>query len=314
VYNPGAAYPESRFVSAVGYGLNRESADKDALGALVSVFGQSVEGEIRTSYRYSEALAGGLLDNRENSEINSAVKTSFAMDTLVGAEIKDRWFDGRDTHYAIAVMDRSQGALLYRNLIAANEGIIQKLVDLPPEDRYSFDAYARYELAGAVADADAVFLNVLSVLNPAAAALAREGLRPGEDYRLAAREIAGNIPVALRVNQDPNGRIGAAFSSVISGAGFRTGEGSRYTLEVSVSFTDVDLPQNPNKFVRYVIDARLSAGGQVLFPYNINGREGHTTQAEALNRAVRAAEEKIREGFGAAFNAYLGGLSPKLDT
>jgi hypothetical protein len=315
VYAPGDVYPEASYVSAVGYGLDRESAEKNALGALVAVFGQSVKGEVLTSYRYAEVMAGELQAAWENSEIDSAVKTSFAMETLVGAEIKDRWFDGKDTHYAVAVMDKNKSGLLYRGLIAANEEAIRRLTDISERDRYSLDAYVRWGLAGDLADANEVFLNVLSVLNPPAAALSREGFRPGDDFRLSAREVAQNIPIGLTLDQDPDGRLGTAFRSVITAAGFGTGGGSRYMLEVSVSLTDADLPQNPNIFIRYGIDAQFQdlTEGQTLFPFSINGREGHMTRSEAVNRALRVASERIKEEFGRTFAAYLAQISPRLD-
>ncbi|MDR1949895.1 MAG: LPP20 family lipoprotein [Spirochaetaceae bacterium] len=314
VYNTAAVYPEERFVSAVGYGLDRESAEKNALGGLVSVFGQTIQGETTATYTYSQALVSGLIDMGERSEIDSAVKTSFAMDTLVDAEIADRWVDNKDTHYAVAIMDRSGCELLYRGLIGTNEGIIRNLTDIPGEDRNSLEAYARYDLAATVADANAVFRNVLSVLNPASAIVSRDGLRTGEYYRLQAREIVQNIPVEVRVDRDVAGRIGAAFARVFSDTGFRTGgASSRYVLDVAFSLPEVELPQNQNKFVRYVIDANLrdTATGQVLFPYNINGREGHATLLEAENRAIRAAEEKIRSSYSEALASYLTRISPK---
>jgi hypothetical protein len=314
VYDTAAVFPENRFVSAVGYGLDRESAEKNALGALVSIFGQSVAGETTASYKYAEAVSEGAIDMREKSEIDSAVKTSFAMNSLIGAEIRDRWFDNKDTHYAVAVMERMRCGVLYGDLIESNAGSIRGLTAIPEAERFSLDAYARYGLAATVADANTVFINVLAVLNSAAAALYRDESRPGEFYRLAAREIAQNIPITVSVAGDRAGRIGAAFTQVVTDAGFKSGgEGTRYALEVTVSLEPVDIPQNPNKFVRYVIDATLwdAAAGQVLFPFNINGREGHISIPEAENRAFRAAEDKIRASYAEAFDSYLSQLSQK---
>jgi hypothetical protein len=314
VYAPDAVYPENRYISAVGYGLDRESSEKNALGALASIFGQSVKGETLASYKYSEAVNGGLIDIQEGSEIDNAVRTSFEMQTLIGAEIKDRWFDGKDTHYAIAVMDRLQSALLYSDLIESNLQVIEHLLDIPPDDRYSLDAYTRYDLAEIIAGANAAFINALSVLNPASAAILRDEVRREDEYRVEAFAIAQNIPISVTVQNDRDGRIGNAFSSVLSGQGFKTGEtNARYALNVGVNLSRVDLPRNPNVFVRYVIDAELRdiANDVTLFPYSINGREGHTSLSEAENRALRIAEENIRESYGAALEAYLTQLSSK---
>jgi hypothetical protein len=313
VYNTAAVYPEDRFVSAVGYGPDRETAEKNALGALVAVFGQTVEGETTAAYRYSQAVSEGLIgpkarDMEEQTEIDSAVKTSFAMDALVGAEIADRWVDNQDTHYAVAVMERIRGGLLYGALIDANEAVIRDLTDLSGEELNTLDACARYNLAGTVADANALFMNVLSVLNPASALALRDESRSGEYYRLRAGEIAQNIPIEVQVDGDRAGRIGAAFARALTDTGFRIGSApSRYVLEAVLSLPEVDLPQNPNKFVRYIVDAGLrdTVTGQILFPYNINGREGHTTLSEAENRAIRAAETEILASYAEALSSWL---------
>jgi hypothetical protein len=311
VYTPGTVYPESQYISAVGYGLDRESAEKNALGALTAVFGQTVKGETMASYKYSEAVKDGIIDIREGSSIDNAVKTSFEMRTLIGAEIKDRWFDGKDTHYAIAVMDRLRSSLLYSDLIESNQQLIEHLLDIPLNERYSFDAYTRYDLAGIIANANTAFINVLSVLNPAAASRWNESRREDE-YRLEALTIAQNMPISVMVQNDRNGRIGNAFSSVLSDRGFKTGENdSRYVLDVTVTLSRVDLPQNPNVFVRYIVDADLrDTWNKVsLFPYSTSGREGHTSLSEAENRALRTAEGHIKESYGSALDAYLTQLS-----
>jgi hypothetical protein len=314
--NAASLYPEGQIVSAVGYGGDRGTAEKNALGSLVSVFGQTVQGETRINYRYAEAMAGGLITPNESSEFQDAVMTSYAQDTLIGAEIKDTWVDGQETHYAIAVMDKAKCGLLYRNLIESNERTIQKLTNLEGIPRDSIEACARYELAISIAGANASFVNILSVLSPAPAALLRNEIQREADLRLELRKITGNIPIAIRVVQDRSGRIGAAFAQVLSGAGFSTGgNGDRYQLEASVSMEEVSLPQNQNKFIRYVIDAKLrdTANNQILFPYSINGRAGHLNLSEAENRAIRDMENGIQDSFAGAFAAYLNQLTPKME-
>jgi hypothetical protein len=314
IYAPDTVYPEAQYLSAVGYGSDRESAEKNALGALTAVFGQSVRGETRAGYRYSEAVADGIIDMRENSEIDSAVKTSFAQDTLIGAEIKDAWFDGT-THYAVAVMDKLKCGILYSDLIEANQRTIAGLISFAEGERQSFEGYARYELAAAVADANTAFANILSVISPASAALLRDELRGGDEFRLEGRSILQRIPIAVTVEGDAAGRIKSAFSQVIADRGFLSGGGgSRYSLEGSLLLEDVELPQNPNKFVRYTVNAVLmdTVNGSVLFPYSVSGREGHVSPSEAENRALRAAESSIREFYGQALENYLLRISPKI--
>ena len=312
VANPRAAYSEAQFVSASGYGVDLDAAKKDALGSLIAVFGQNVKGETTVSTKYTEAVKSGKIQVAETSDIDRAVNSSFALESVVGAEIKDTWFDGKKTYYAVAVMDKAKAALTYANLIDSNEGTIAKLVDIPEADRSTLDAYARYDLAATVADANGRFLNALSVLSPGQAAAKRGTVSNGDTLRVQCLKISQNIPIAVVVAGDRDGRIAAAFASVISGAGFKSGgQESRYVINASMSTSEVVLKNNDNKFVRYVVDAKLTdtKTSAVLLPYNVNGREGHSTIPEAENRAYRAAEQKIKEDYTAAFTGYLSQLT-----
>ncbi len=314
VVNPRASFPEERYVSAVGYGETREAAEKSAMGALVAVFGQTVTGETTVSSRYFEAVKSGALEVSESTDVGRAVTSSFALETVVGAEIKGVWADRASTTYAVAVMDRQKAAMLYADLIESNESAIRSLLAIRETDRYTMETYARYDLASEIADTNGRFLNVLSVVSPGAAAARRGTTTRAEDLRVDALKIAQNIPIAITIANDRDGRIAAAFSSVLTAAGFMTGaSGSRYVLSGSLALSAVDLPDNPNKFSRFMVDASLrdTVTGNVLLPYSVSGRDGHMTQSEADNRAVRLAERKIKGEFGSAFTAYFSGLGGK---
>ena len=307
VDNPREVYSDARYVAAVGYGPDRESAEKSALGALVAVFGQNVSGETVVTSQYTEAVREGRVLVTEDSAVQQAVTSSWEQDTIVGAEIKDTWFDGNRTTYAVAVMDKSHAMVLYAELIEANESSIQSLTAIPAAERNTLDAYARFDLAATIAEANAGFVNVLSVVSPGAAAARRSGLTMAEDMRLECRKIAEKIPITVQVENDREDRIRSAFSSVISGAGFKIAEsGSRYTLQAVLRLSETELPKNPNKFARYQVESRLTDAQNVtsVLPWTISGREGHATLPEAEHRAVRSGK-KIQTESGGRFSDFL---------
>jgi hypothetical protein len=133
-------------------------------------------------------------------------------------------------------------------------------------------------------------------------------MKTGKDYRLEADRIVQSIPIAVAVENDRQDRIRGAFMEALTRIGLRSGgPNSPYCLRARVNMTAVDLPNNPNKFVRYVIDANLEDNrtGDVLLPFMVDGREGHLSIPEAENRAVRSAETKIRETYGPVLEAYI---------
>jgi hypothetical protein len=231
------------------------------------------------------------------------------METLIGAEIRDYWSDGRGAHYAVAVMEKNRSASLYSELVAANREVIKNLTAMDDGEKYSLPGYARYRLAAKVADGNRVFANILSVVG--GPGLSSRELAEGENFRLEAENIARRIPIAIRVENDEANRIKGAFAAAIGSQGLQSGgDGSLYTLEGRITFTPVDLQRSDSVYVRYVLEAGLvdRRTGAVLLPYTVSGREGHLTMAEAENRALGDAEGQIAGPWAAALGGYLDSL------
>jgi hypothetical protein len=305
---PYAVYNEGLYVAALGHGTSRESAEKNALAALTLVFGQSVQAELKTLTHYSEAVLNGVISASDNTSVQNAINTSAKMDALVGAEIRDVWYDGKGVYYAVAVMDRAKTAVLYRDMIVSNERLINKLVTMAGEEKNSLEGVSRYQLAALVADTNRVYANVLSLTGRDTGGIDPGSLKQGDDYRAEAMSLIRNIPIDVQVSGDKTGRIRSAFAAALTGAGFRSGgTGARYVLQAALTMEEVFFSNQQNKFTRYVVDANLTdtLGNTVLLPFTINGREGHLSLAEAENRAVTMAERRIKESYGQALSEYL---------
>jgi len=306
VSDPYKVYNKAAYLAAVGSAPARDTAEKTAQFNLTSIFGQSITGELETNYTYSQAVEASSSSWSERSGVAQAIKTSVSMDTLIGVEIKDVWRGPDGTWYAVAVMDKAKTNSIYSDLIQQNLGTIAKLTSLSAAERQSFEGVINYYQAASLADANLVFANVKSVISPGS--MAGENLKPGNDYRLDAARIARNIPIDVTVGNDRQNRIKGAFSGSLTKAGFRTGgSDSRYALKANLSLDEVAYPNNPYKWIRYVVDANLidTSTGVVLFPYNINDREGHATLSEAETRAVRSAEDRINKEYVNALSIFL---------
>ncbi|MCL2373764.1 MAG: hypothetical protein FWC65_00790, partial [Treponema sp.] len=295
VDNPEMVYARTRYISVVGYGSDRNLAERDALARLTGVFGQAVQAELHTVVSYSEAIRGGVIQVSEDTQVRNAIITSAQMDTLVGAEIADNWHAAQNNvSFAVAIMERERTSVLYADLIRSNERIIGDLVNMTAQVRNSLDGVARYRLAAVIADANRVYANVLTVVGNTRGINPAEMTR-GDDFRVAAAEVVAAIPIGVVVTGDRGNRIHNAFAAAVTRAGFRSGAAEfRYVLQVSYNVNPVDLPGQPNQFVRYELIAALvdTAGGNAsLFAHPaMVGREGHLTMSEAEERAFRAAE------------------------
>ncbi|GHV78119.1 hypothetical protein AGMMS49942_29400 [Spirochaetia bacterium] len=309
VNSPEAVYNRNAYVSGVGSGASRDQAEKNAFVALASVFRQSLQADQTVLTLYQEVVKNGAAAGwTENTAVEGAIKTATSMD-LVGAEIRDGWSDGK-LFYAVAVMEKAGAARVYTRMIQDNRGIIDTLAALPAAGRDSLDNLARVQFAAILAEANKVFAQVLAVIGAPLPA----GMKAPEDFRLEAAAIMKTIPVSVTVQNDRDDRIRSAFTTALSAAGFRTGDNNaRYQLRVRLSLTEVQLPNQTNKFTRYVVDGNFTdtISGDILFPYNNNGREGHITLPESENRAVQAAEDKIKGEYPQALQTFLSHLIPQ---
>ena len=315
VKSPYSKFSERQYIAITGSGSTVEEAGKNSFANLAGYFGQSIRDEQKISNIYQEAVKNGVTAKwSDTTTIDRTIATSAGLDLLVGAEVRDTWYDGSRTYYAAAVMDRAKTAQIYTDMIKSNLVMIGNLINMTPQEKNTIEGFARYQFAAVVADINTSYSNVLKVTGAAGVA----GLKSGDEYRLEAIEITKTIPVRVAVAKqdeaDRAGRIQGAFTKALSDYGFRTqAGGAPYTLEINLSLSEVQLPNQQNKFARYEIIANFidTATRTGLLPsYSINGREGHLNLPEAENRAIAAAERKINTEYRDLLAEYFSQLLP----
>ena len=312
VSDPYTRFNRQLYLAAVGSGNSRAVAERDAIGRLVSIFGQSIQVDQRVAESYWEAVGSGAAASwTQTTTIDSAIVTSARMDTLIGAEIGDVWEDGRGNSFAVAVLNIPRTRQIYSQMLRANLEIIDGLTGMPPAQRNSIDGLSRYQFAAVIADMNVSHGAVLSVIGAPHYA---QGLRSGDDFRRQANEIARGIPVGINVRGDMAGRIESAFAGVFSGLGFNTGGANpRYLLDVDVINQPVDQARQDVAFTRLEVTANFidTSNGTTLLPFNFNLREGHRNLSEANNRAFASAERRISNEYRDILSAYMSRLNPR---
>jgi hypothetical protein len=298
VESPSSVYPDRLYVSAVGAGPDRQSAERNAIAALTAFFRQSVTS--RVIVVDSERQVNGASFSKSN--MSQSIEASAALDSLIGAEIRETWNDTENhVWYAAAAMDRNKCAGLYAAELDKTVNEVKSLTAMPGGP--TFESAARCKLARELAAKAGDYALVLVMLGGVD--------RQSEVSALAAAtadalDKARMIPVDVRVKGDSGGRIKAAFASVLTTEGFKTGgRNSRYVLEVT--FSRSPAPKNTYFNTRYTVDAVLidTGSGTELFTFNIADRESHTAgQEDADNRALLGAQRKISETFPPVLRAY----------
>jgi hypothetical protein len=301
-------YPNREWLRVVEEDRDRATAEAKALRTLAQAF----RVDVRAMTQAAQTLESRQGKKTSAQRIDLDVQASTEISGIIGAE-RDVWTDRAGGKvYALIRMNRAQCAARYRSLIEENERTIAGLLKKAEENSGSFEAWSALNSALPLAEQTGTLTDMLGVLDPA------QGLRRpayGGAAAVAARlkSERAAIVIAVQVDGDTGGRIAGAFSSFLTGRGFRAGEGGAeqpYTLRARFVLEDKGRGGSEFTFASFSLSARLAdRDDKELFAWQDTDREGHTNTAGAQERALMAAEKLIREtDFAAAFDEWLGGI------
>jgi hypothetical protein len=312
ITKPAGVYPRASYLTGLGSASSMRKAEAAAYASLSAFFGQSVDSDYHVTETYSENYAGDGIEGATRTR--QSINTSASLNRLAGAEIRERYEDpASGTCYALAVLGIPGAIKTYSLYIMRNNSLIQKAVASVSVSGFAIGDVARYRYAAMLAGDNAVYSNIVALLG---AEPPKSGLLSADEYRGKAAEAARAIPIYMRVTGDSDGSIKDAFAQALNADGFVTGmDPGRYILSAKFSLTPAEFKNSVRKFTRYEVSATLldTKDGSALFPWSAKGREGHITQDEADQSALRACVSQILgtgrgktpESFAATLDAYL---------
>ena len=306
---PASVYPNSDYLHYVGYAADRANAEVQAINGLAAIFGQSVKSDSVASQRMVQAKSEGKVATASVSSFGQDVLRSVNVDDLIGVEIKEFWFDGDATWYAIAVLDKSKAVDIYADMIKKNAKAIKDLLERSESDTYSLESYAAFDFASDIARENENHVKKLSVIQPSVVPSLKVNVPSSKEIDARKLDIAKNTPICVLIDGDDSGRIAAVFTDAIAALGFRgvldaTG---RYILTGKLTFEESVASDKKTTRCRYSLESFIldTQNDHQLCPYNVSGREGHVSYDEAKNRAMKSLEKKIKNDFLKQFADYL---------
>ena len=307
-------YPDRDWLVVVEAEQDAKLAERAAVTRLTQVFRVDLVSVTNANRQFAETVSSvkgksRLITSQSNAIAQELTSTS-AVSGLIGLQVES-WANPKGRSYANARMNRKECSARYSAMIRENEKVIGGLMEEAERNPRTFEAFQMLNLACSFAVVTDNLHSLLTVLDPSAISR-RPSYGNAETVKSLAQSAGRSIVVTVKVDGDNSGRIGKAFTEALNSRGFRTsaiGDNS-YVLAVSFQLEDVDLKNQANKFVRYILNYSLKdRGGAELLSSSDNGREGHLTESEARQRAVRAAEQHIAStGFAVNFDAFLASL------
>ncbi|MGL4986822.1 MAG: hypothetical protein ACRC5H_06770 [Treponemataceae bacterium] len=306
INNPNEVYASNLFLSFVGEGSSRPMSENMAKTKLLNFINQKIEVKTQSSQNMSENNGNFSSMYSQDQQVNA--NSSF--DSIVGLRIVAYWSDGV-THYSLAQLERLKARVYYERKIVSNSADIKKHQDFAQKNPARIEGYLALKKAEHLALENKNYADVIYAVQTNSADFHSLLLESPYDIALEAQKFAADCVIAISISGVDNDRIPTAISATFMQAGFKTMVNTAvafdaeavktmtpYILETKIVFTDVP-SDGKTFFVRYEVTANLkdTRTNKIIFPFTFNGREGHISENEVKQRAIRTIEETFLTKF-----------------
>ncbi len=289
--DPYTVYPESEYLCAIGFGDSISEAESNAINGLVAGFSLDISSTVQTSIN-EMSKAGG--SKTESSYANDIIMKAEAED-LFGVQILQRAVDRQNgKNVALAVLRKSDASSHYRQLAEKEKAQLALLKMNVSTNIGKFSAVRDAEQYRELVDEYNTNASIYNYL----ASPKLQLVSKVEADRLV-RDACSSISASIAIEDDAEGNLSSAISSVLTDRGFRVADADT-TVRITGSVQWSESETDQFKFANYVVDISVTelSSGDTLFVYDARSREGHTSYESAKNRAIK----KIAKAFDAKLN------------
>ncbi len=307
---PQSIYPADRYLTAIGVGDTRKSAENDAAANLATIFQSTIKAEQTVTDRYKELFtspAHSTLEHQNETTKNISVSSD---QTLYNVQYAESFTDNTGRTYILAVLERQPTADIYQKKIEENEALMDSCINQSIKANDPILKYAYMNAAYVFDKINEPLKNQLTIIIPG---MTYQSKSKYDDVKVQKMLLSARkgIPFALNIQGDGEGTISNAVKGMLTDQGFIIKKDGLLTITGSVEFEDIDLHRE-EKFVRWsyalsVVDMEKTT----LASFSEKGREGHLSASEARARAKRTMTQKIQTDFSGKLNEYFDGLVRK---
>jgi hypothetical protein len=298
-----AAYPEAKYLSAVGSGANRRSAEDDAAGGMARLFTVNVKVDSVAQQRYAEFVKGDKSYTESEMAVSQTVGTQ-ASEQFVNLRFSDPYSDAQGTVHAAAYIERESTAAIYRSLIQKD---LKKLDDFLGRGSSSTGVLKRYAFFDAAYSVGLNAERLLGQLRIIHANTARplESLLDLKKVTTARDREAARLTYMMDISGDEDQRLAGIVRKTLDGMSLSYREGGRLSVKGSWSVEPVTV--NPQfKSVQWTVNISLyNEAGAAIATFTKQARQNGATESQALSLAYREVEKSMVKDFLNSIQSYL---------
>jgi len=284
-------YPSSMYLTGVGYGSDRQSAEDNARSEIARIFYSDIHSRTSTFQEYLKTTSESKEKVTERFDIEEITKVS-TQKVLSGVRIAQVFQQTKpdNTFYALAVLDRNQSAMILKYKIQELDIEIRRLLNNAEkeDDKLSKikilkEAIQQYILREAY---DAEF----RIVNKSG-----KGILSDTDFNEIKNCLTAillrDFLIFISVKGDRAAEIHEALIEGLNRQGFSISEDfNRASVVVrgNVEIRPVEFGVQEWKYVRWRVyfDLIDQKGGAIFGSVSKTGREGHISLSQAEDRAV----------------------------
>ena len=158
--NPKSVYPEASYLSAVGEGNSRQTAEYAASANLSRIFKSHIEATERLIDVASETETHFSRTTQMSSDINI-----LSEETLINIQHAEAWKDDLGRYHAIAYIDRQKTAAIYQHQIDENSRRVQAFLTYADQADSLLQKHAHLRAAERLANETTLLLQQLKVIH-----------------------------------------------------------------------------------------------------------------------------------------------------
>ena len=291
-------YPSARYLTGIGYGSDRSTAEDKARAEIAKIFTSHIDSSNRTYQEIFESRSGGTSRSAQNINFEEIIRVS-TRKVLSGVRIGRVYRDRSSTpeYYALAVLDRSQSAVILRERIAELDRQIEQRLS---ESRVQTDKLTQIKLLQSCIEQHALRQAYNAELRIVAGS--GRGIPPpiniAEIKTRLTEVLLKDFLIALSVQGSRSDEVRRSLVEALNGKGFSISDqiGNASVLaRGKIEIKPIPQSQAEWKFVRWnaYFDLVDQNGGAVFGSVQKSGKSGHLTTAQAEDRAVRSIRQSL---------------------
>lgn len=292
-------YPSDKYITGIGTGPTRATAESAAKLSLCQQLGESIGGEQNTTVSATTKTVDGAMDVKVTEKI--------LYEKITGIQIKNTAVKNNIT-YALAVLDRKEAGDFYYNKAKETDTVIMQLLSAAKDESDPLKKCGKIQKAVNLAKENEYNLNLLSVINKTKYRTAMMSYKNTENIQNYFDETGRSITFAFETKGNHAAAIEDGLSQMLNALGFRTEtDAAKAVYVISSDSTVTTSSDDKYTYERYNIASNIKEirTGKT-FTVMITGREGQTDAVKASQRVELKLPERIKEEYTNKFLDYMG--------